>query len=162
MLALVAAGAIAQPRERVLEVPDGEPIHYRVLDATVPDADSARLTAQRMLRHLAEADIEEAALLSTRPKRRYEELARYLLIVGDSEFKRVFWQYLSAGGPAAEIAIGPHRLLIWNLPDAGDALGAQYYVDIEGRFLLDDVPNETRLRLRRVLEAYRAGKLSLQ
>jgi hypothetical protein len=148
--------------ERILEVPAAEPIRFRVLDATVPDSQSARLASERLLRHLADANIEEAALLSTRPKRRYEELAKYLLTVGEGEFKRVFYQYLSSGGPVAEIAIGPHRLLIWELADAGHHLAAQYFVDIEGRFLLDDAPNETRARLRSVLEAYRAGKLSLQ
>jgi len=40
-----------------------------------------------------------------------------------------------------------------------DYLAAFFLVEIEDRLLIDDVPNETRANLRRVLQAYRDGKL---
>jgi len=40
-------------------------------------------------------------------------------------------------------------------------LAGQYFKEIEGRWLMDDVSSEQRSTLRRVLEAYRSGKLSL-
>jgi hypothetical protein len=39
-------------------------------------------------------------------------------------------------------------------------LAGQYFVEVEGRYLMDDVPNQTRANLRRVLEAYRAGRFA--
>jgi hypothetical protein len=58
----------------------------------------------------------------------------------------------------AEVALGEHRLLVWDLGEAGHRLAGQYYVEVEGKFLMDDVPSEKRTQLRRVLEAYRTGK----
>lgn len=123
-----------------------------------PATHSAHETALRVLRHLAAADIEAAALLSNAPKRRYEVLRNFLLAVGEIEFKRVFGQYLFPENHAiAEIAIGPRRLIIWDLGEAGHRLTGQYYVEVEGKFLMDDVPGEARRELQRVLAAYRAG-----
>jgi hypothetical protein len=59
----------------------------------------------------------------------------------------------------AEIAIDNHRLLIWDLKQGATRIAGQYFVEIEGRYLVDDVPNDARTRLRWVLEAYRNGKL---
>jgi hypothetical protein len=57
----------------------------------------------------------------------------------------------------AEAAIDTHRLLVWKLSET--ALAGQYYVQVDGRFLMDDVPSAKRTQLRRVLEAYRSGQL---
>ncbi|MDA0225875.1 MAG: hypothetical protein O2975_07140, partial [Proteobacteria bacterium] len=57
------------------------------------------------------------------------------------------------------VAIGTHRLLVWRL-ESGARIVGQYYVEIEGRVLVDDVPSAARLQLRRVLEAWRAGELA--
>lgn len=120
---------------------------------------SARGTARRLLGHLAAGDIEEAALLSNSPRRRYEVLHEYRASVGDEEFRRVFGRYLGRDGQlVAEIAIGERRLLVWDLGEGETQLAGQYYVEVDGRFLLDDVPSAERSALRRVLEAYRAGK----
>lgn len=156
-LLVASAGAAAQGAERTLEISPGKAVRYRMVEG---GAGSARPTAERLLRHLAEGDIEAAALLSNAPRRRYEELARYRNAVGEGEFKKVYARYFQPANPVvAEIAIGAHRLLIWNLGDAGNNLAGQYYVETEGRFLMDDAPGETRSRLRQVLEAYRSGKL---
>lgn len=123
-------------------------------------ADSARATAMLMLRHLADGNIEEAAALSNAPRRRFEVLRDYRDAVGKEEFKRVFGRYFAAQNRlVAEVAIGRHRLLVWDLGEAGNRLAGQYYVEVEGRFLLDDVPSPERSELRRVLEGYRLGKI---
>jgi hypothetical protein len=153
---------LAQPQERALTLDDGSTLQFQLLDAATPEAQSARAVSAQLLRHLAAGRIEEAALLSTAPRRRYEELAKYLGTVGDAEFRRVFERYLEAGEPLAEVAIDAHRLLLWDLAEGPERrLAGQYFVRIDGRFLLDDVPTETRRRLRQVLEAYRSGKLRL-
>jgi len=80
--------------------------------------------------------------------------------VGDEEFKRVFAQYFSPENRLlAEIAIGRHRLLVWDLKHGATRIAGQFFVEIEGRYLVDDVPNDVRTSLRWVLEAYRSGKL---
>jgi len=123
-------------------------------DASVPE--SALGTAQRVLRYLAAGDLEEAAALSNAPKRRFEVLRDYRASVGDEEFKRVFARLLRAEKRVlTEIAIGPHHLLVWNVRGADRELAAQYYVNVEGRFLMDDAPGDTRARLARVLRAWR-------
>jgi hypothetical protein len=122
-------------------------------------ADSARGTAMLMLRHLADGNIEEAAALSNAPRRRFDVLRDYRDAVGKDEFKRVFGRYFASGNRLiAEVALGRHRLLVWDLGEARDHLAGQYYVEVEGKFLMDDVPSAERSRLRRVLEAYRSGK----
>lgn len=117
-------------------------------------AQSALPVAREFLRFLSEGDIAEAAALSNAPLRRNEVLRDYLASVGEEEFKRVFAQY-AASPVVAEIAIGSHRLIIRDLAGAENRLAGQYYVDVNGRFLVDDVPSETRASLRRVLQAYR-------
>lgn len=162
LVLLLASAAWAQPDERELSLESGETIRFQVLDAAIPDHYSARRISERLLRHLAAGELEEAALLSTAPRRRYEELVKYAERVGEREFKAVFERYLAAGAPLLEVAIDRHRLLVWDLAEGGESrMAGQYFVLIEGRFLLDDVPNETRRRLRLVLEAYRSGRLRL-
>jgi hypothetical protein len=88
-------------------------------------------------------------------------LRDYRASVGEDEFKRVFAQYLDPENRiVAEIAIGPHRLIVWDLGAAAHHVAGQYYVEVEGRFLMDDVPSETRSNLRRVLQSYRKAATS--
>ena len=124
-------------------------------------APGSALDAARLLNlYLSLGDIEEAALLSNSPRRRFEVLREYRESVGEEAFKSVFAQYLAAENRLlAEIAIDKHRLLIWDLQQGARRIAGQYFVEIEGRYLMDDVPNDTRTRLRWVLEAYRNGKL---
>ena len=109
-----------------------------------------------MLRHLADGNIEEAAALSNAPQRRLEVLRNYRDSVGEEEFKRIFGRYFAPENRLiAEVALGPHRLLVWDLGEAGNRLAGQYYVEVEGRFLLDDVPSRERSELRRMLQEIR-------
>ena len=161
----------AQPEEtRTLEIDGRAQVTY-TLRTHPADAHLARpekeiapgsaLDAARLLNlYLSLGDIEEAALLSNSPRRRFEVLREYRESVGEEEFKSVFAQYLAAENRLlAEIAIDKHRLLIWDLQQGARRIAGQYFVEIEGRYLMDDVPNDTRTRLRWVLEAYRNGKL---
>jgi len=164
------------PDARTLELESGERIAYTLRThpagahpaqpAAVLAPTSALDTARLLSLHLSTGDIEEAALLSNSPRRRFEVLQDYRRSVGDDEFKRVFSQYLVPENRlVAEIAIERHRLLIWELKQAADApgghLAGQYFVQVDdGRYLVDDVPSATRTSLRRVLEAYRAGKIA--
>jgi hypothetical protein len=124
-------------------------------------APTSALDAAKLLNlHLSAGDIEAAALLSNAPRRRFEVLRDYRESVGEEEFKRVFAQYFYPENRLlAEIGIGKHRLLIWDLKEGANRIAGQYFVEIEGRFLVDDVPNDARTGLRWVLEAYRNGKL---
>jgi hypothetical protein len=160
ILCLFASAALGQAEERTLELGDGAMVRYALVDPAAPAPLSARETATRVLRHLAAGNLEEAAVLSNSPKRRYEVLRDYQGSVGETEFKRAFAQYLFPENRVlAEIAIGARRLLIWELGEAGNHLAGQYYVEVDGRFLMDDVPSEERSRLRHVLEAYRTKKI---
>lgn len=121
---------------------------------------SALDTAKLINLHLAAGDIEEAAMLSNSPRRRFEVLREYRESVGEDEFKRVFAQYLApANQLIAEIAIDKHRLLVWDLREGATRIAGQFFVEVEGKVLIDDVPNDVRTQLRWVLEAYRSGKL---
>ena len=158
---------------RTLEVDGGGQVTYtlrkhppdaHVLRPAAELAPTSALDAAKLLNlHLSIGDIEEAALLSNSPRRRFEVLRDYRQSVGEEEFKRVFAQYFFPENRLlAEIGIGPHRLLIWQLKDAAPQsshLAGQYFVEVEGRYLMDDVPSDARTSLRRVLEAYRAGKI---
>jgi hypothetical protein len=153
---------------RTLELEDGERISYTLRthppnahlhDSASEIAPTSALNAAKLLnRYLSAGEIEEAAMLSNAPRRRFEVFRDYRNAIGEDEFKRVFAQYFYPETRLlAEIAIGLRRLLIWELK-AGGVLAGQYFIEIEGRYLMDDVPSDERSRLRRVLEAYRAGK----
>jgi hypothetical protein len=114
-------------------------------------SESAQPVAVAILQHLAAGRIEEAARLSNEPKRREEVLRDYMASVGEDEFKRVYAEYLSHP-IAQEIALGPRRLVMWQL---GERLAGQYYVQSGDTFVMDDRPSEERSALRRVLENYR-------
>lgn len=144
----------AQAEERILDLGKGATLRYEVVDSGAPESRSARATAGQILRHLSEGRIEDAAALSNAPQRRYEVLRDYRISVGNDEFKRVFAQYLGTR-IVDEIAIGDRRLIIWDLAEATHHFAGQYYVEIDGRFLMDDVPSEERAKLTRVLQSYR-------
>lgn len=168
---LLAFAAFAQTEEaRTLVREDGTSIAYTLRtfppDAHLlrPDAKpvptSALESAKLINLHLADGDIEDAALLSNSPKRRYEVLRDYRESVGEAEFKRVFAQYLSGDNHLiGEAVIDNRSLLIWDLRTGTTRIAGQYFVEVDGSYLIDDVPNEERTRLRWVLEAYRSGKL---
>jgi len=168
---LLALAAPAQAQEtRTLVRDDGSSVTYTLRtyppDAHLlrpdarPTSSSALETAKLIYLHLSDGDIEQAALLSNSPRRRYEVLRDYRESVGDAEFKRVFGQYLAPENHLlAEIAIDNRRLLIWDLREGTKQIAGQYFVEVDGAFLIDDVPNEQRMRLRWILEAYRSGKI---
>ena len=153
LLLLGVAGAQAQ--ERSLKLEGGETLTYRLVGET---DDSARGTSVRLLRLLAVGDIDAAAELSNAPARRREVLRDYLHSVGEAEFRRVFGEYAERR-VVSEVAIGDRHLVVWDLGDAEHHLAGQYFVRVPGAFLLDDVPSEERLRLARLLRAYRAGRI---
>jgi hypothetical protein len=168
---LAAASLHAQTEEsRTLELDGGggvtytlrtHPANAHVVRPTGELKPTSALDAAKLLNlHLSAGDIEEAALLSNAPRRRFEVLREYRESVGAEEFKKVFAQYFYPENHLlAEIAIGRHRLLIWELKEGATRIAGQYFVEIDGRYLVDDVPNDVRTSLRWVLEAYRSGKL---
>jgi len=171
-LTLAAAGAAAQgAAERALELPDGSRVSYtlrihapdaHLLDAAATLVPASPLESAKLLnRHLSAGNLEEAALLSNAPRRRFEVFREYRDSIGEDEFRRIFARYFYPENRLlAEIAIERHRLLIWELKEPGAGaphLAGQYFVEVEGRYLLDDVPSATRSRLRQVLEAWRSG-----
>ena len=127
----------------------GEERAYRMVG---PEEPSALPVARQILTHLAAGEIDEAARLSNEPARRTEVLRDYLRAVGEAEFRRVYAEYLQPPNHlAAEIALGPRRLLIWQLDTAGEQLAGQYYIESDGRFLMDDRPGPERTVLRQAL-----------
>jgi hypothetical protein len=153
VLLLGVAGAQAQ--ERSLKLEGGETLIYRLVGET---DDSARGASARLLRLLAAGNIDAAAELSNAPARRREVLRDYLRSVGEAEFRRVFGEYAERR-VVSEVAIGDRHLIVWDLGDAQHHLAGQYFVRVPGGFLLDDVPSEERLRLARLLRAYRTGRI---
>jgi hypothetical protein len=159
VLALCAAALAAHAEERTLDIGGGKSIRYSVLDAASPAQASATGTALQIVRLLADGRIEEASVLSNSPQRRLEVLRDYRASVGEQEFRRVFGQFLRPENRVmAELAMERHRLVIWDLGEADHHLAAQYFVEADGKFVLDDVPSEARANLRRVLQSYRASR----
>ena len=105
-LFFLAVPALAQTEEaRTLQLDGGASVAY-VLRTHPADAHVTRpgkdlapasaLDAAKLLNlHLSTGDIEEAALLSNAPRRRFEVLRDYRESVGEEEFKRVFAQYFN-------------------------------------------------------------------
>lgn len=151
-LLLVAAASHAE--ERTLRLPNGTTVSYRVVG---PGEASAQPVALQLLTHLAAGEINDAARLSNEPSRRTEVLRDYIAIVGEAEFRRVYAQYLQPQNRlVAEIAMGPRRLLIWDLQiAAGHRLAGQYYIESDGKFLMDDRPGPERIALQQVLAEHR-------
>ena len=169
---LAAAAAYGQAADtRTLELDGGASVTY-ALRTYAADAhllrpgtdlapDSALNAAKLLNLYLSIGDIEAAALLSNSPRRRFEVLREYRDSVGGEEFKRVFAQYfVPENRLLAEITIDNHSLLVWDLKgESATRIAGQYFVEVDGRYLMDDVQNDVRSRLRLVLEAYRKGKL---
>ena len=121
-------------------------------------AESAQPVAMEILRHLAAGEIDQAAKFSNAPERRAEVLREFRARVGDAEFKRVYSEYLAPENRViTELGLGPRRLLVWKLGGAGDRVVGQYYVLIDGRFLMDDERSSERAELTRALTRYRAS-----
>jgi hypothetical protein len=169
LLLAVASTHVRAQEQRTLELENGERVSYALrlypADAHLFDANtvlqprSALNTAKLVTRYLSEGRIEDASLLSNAPKARYARLRESFEGWSDADFKYAYGRYFDAENRiVGEIAIDNHRLLIWHLRDT-DYLAAFFLVEIEGRLLIDDVPNETRASLRRVLQAYRDGKV---
>lgn len=155
-LILLACAMGVEASERVLDLGGGQTLKYEVLDPG--SRRSAAETGREILRLLAKGEIIKAAELSNAPKRRLEVFREFRSRVGDDEFRRVFQEYLGPGNKLmTEVALGRHRLLIWKLGDAGDHLAGQYYIESDGRFLMDDVPSTERSNLRKILDSYRIG-----
>lgn len=149
---------LASAEERSFRLDGGETVRYEIVAS---GGRSARPTADRLMRHLVAGEIDQAARLSNAPKRRLQILRSFRESVGEAEFKRVFADY---SGPqsrfVAEIAMGRHRVLVWQLGTSAETYAGQYYVEAASGFLMDDEPSEARSRLQRLLGAYRAGKVS--
>ncbi len=166
---LIACAPIARADEpRVLELENGERLEYalrthpvdaHLLDPGAQLAPSSALgTAKLVTHYLAEGRVEEASLLSNAPKARFERLRESFEGWREGDFKRSYGRYFAPENRiVGEAAIDGHRLLMWYLKDT-EYLTGFFLVEIEGKFLLDDVPNGTRSSLRRVLEAYRSGR----
>lgn len=136
-----------------MRMPNGTVHAYRVVQA---GEQSAQPVAVQVLTHLAAGRIDEAAKLSNEPSRRAEVLRDYVAIVGEAEFRRVYAQYLEPRNQlVGEFAMGPRRMLVWNLETAGHRLAGQFYIEADGKFLIDDRPGPERLALQRVLAEQR-------
>jgi hypothetical protein len=164
---LLALPALAD-EPRVLELEGGERLEYvlrtfpeganRIGDREHLEPTSALGTAKLVTLYLAEGNLEEASLLSNAPKARYARLRESLAGWEGADFERAYGRYFAPENRiVGEATIGRHRLLMWYLKDT-DYLTAYYLVEVEGKLFLDDVPSESRARLRQVLEAYRTGR----
>ena len=123
--------------------------HYR---RVTDPAESAQLVALQILKHLAAGELEAAAALSNAPQRRLEVLRAFRARAGDERARKLFGRYLARESRVVmEAAIGRHRLLVWDLGDAGSRLAGQYFIEVDGRFLMDDIPGPERAKLERVL-----------
>ena len=154
----MVAAVPAFSQERLLQLPNGEELRYRVITEA---SESARPVAIQILKHLAAGDLEAAAAMSNAPERRLEVLRDFRNTVGEDEFKRLFGRYFAPQNRIVmEAALGKRRLLIWDLGEAGNQLAGQYFVELDGKFVMDDVPNEERAKLQRLLDAERKEKNS--
>lgn len=171
LLSLATIGANAQPlADHTLEVA-GETLHFSIrgfppnAQHVEPDAplepSSALNTAKLLNRFMTAGRIEDAALLSNAPRRRFEVLRDYRQAVGEEGFRHVYAQYfLPENRLVAEVTMADHSLLVWHLKSR-DRYAGQYYVRVEEKMLMDDTPGETRTRLARLLDAIRTGKLAV-
>ena len=169
LTALIACAPVARADEqRVLELENGDRVGYalrihpegaHLFDASAQLAPTSALnTAKLLTRYLAEGRIEDAALLSNAPKARFERLRESFEGWSDGDFKRTYGRYFAPENRiVGEVSIDAHRLVMWYLNDA-DHLTGFFLVEIDGKTLLDDVPSAARATLRRVLDAYRAGR----
>jgi hypothetical protein len=167
-LLLFAALVAAAEEPRVLQLDDGVRIRYtlhtypaeahRVDPATELAPTDALSAAKLVTQHLAAGRLEEVSLLSNAPKARYERLRESFSGWSPEDFARAFGRYFAPENRiVGEAAIDNHRVLMWYLSDT-EYVTAYYFVEVEGKLLLDDAPSETRARLRQVVEAFRANR----
>jgi hypothetical protein len=131
----------------------GQEPQYRLV--TDP-AESAQPAALQILKHLAAGELEAAAVLSNAPERRLEVLRQFRGSVGEEHFRKLFGRYFAPENRIVmEAAIGSRRLLVWDLGEANHRLAGLYFVELDGRFVMDDVPNPERAKLQGVLAAER-------
>lgn len=166
-----AASAFAQPfAEQTIEL-NGQTLRYSIrafpAGANLIDPAerlepvSALDTAKLLNRFLTSGNIEDAALLSNAPRRRFEVLRDYKDSVSEDGFKQVYAEYFyPENRVVAEVGVGNHSLLVWHLR-APNRYAGQFYVQIDGKFYVDDRPSPARTALRRLLEAIRDGRLPL-
>ena len=147
--------------ERIEYVLRTFPVDANRLDPAAELAPTDALSAAKLVtRYLSAGRIEEASLLSNAPKARFDRLRESLAGWSAADFEHAYGRYfLPENRIVGEAAIGNHRMLMWYLKDV-DHVAAYYFVEIDGRFLLDDFPSEARAKLRRVLEAFRTGRVS--
>ena len=165
---LLFAGVALAQQARVLEAEGGAPIEY-ALRTFADDAHRAETllthvpgsaldTAKLVTQLLAEGRLEDVSLLSNAPKARFARLKESFDGWTKADFERPFRRYFAPQNRiVGEAVIDKHHLLMWYLKDT-DYITAYYLIEVDGRLLLDDVPSETRNRLRRVLEAHRAAR----
>lgn len=122
---------------------------------------SALDTAKLLNRFLTAGRIEDAALLSNAPRRRFEVFRDYKDSVGAEGFTQVYAEYFyPENRVVAEVSMENHSLLVWHLR-ASNRYAGQFYVQIDGKYYVDDRPGPTRDALRGLLEAIRQGRLLL-
>jgi len=166
-----SAPAWAQPfAEQTIEL-NGQTLRYSIrafpAGANLIDP-AARLepvsaldTAKLLNRFLTSGHMEDAALLSNAPRRRFEVLRDYKDSVSEDGFKQVYAEYFyPENRVVAEVNMDDHSLLVWHLR-ANNRYAGQFYVQIDGKFYVDDRPSPSRTALRRLLDAIRAGRMSL-
>jgi len=168
---LCATAAFAQPfAEQTFEL-NGQVLRYSIRafgpganlvePAAALEPVSALDTAKLLNRFLVAGNIEEAALLSNAPRRRFEVLRDYRASIGEDGFRQVYAEYfLPENRVVAEVSMGNHSLLVWHLR-ANNRYAGQFYIQIDGKFYVDDRPGATRTALRRLLDAIREGRLPL-
>lgn len=171
LLSVAAVGAGAQPlADHSIEVA-GETLHFTIrgfppnaqhVEPDTPlEPTSALNTAKLLNRFMTAGRLEDAALLSNAPRRRFEVLREYRQAVGEEGFRQVYTEYfLPENRLVAEVTMAGHSLLVWHLKSR-DRYAGQYYVRVEGKMLMDDTPGETRTQLARLLDAIRSGKLAI-
>jgi hypothetical protein len=129
-----------------------EPPYRLITDA----AESARPAALQILKHLAAGELEAAAALSNAPGRRLEVLTQFRNDIGEEQFRKLFGRYFAPENRIVmEAALGPRRLLVWELGEANRQLAGLYFIERDGRFVMDDVPGPERTQLQRILESQR-------
>lgn len=167
-LVLFSAVVAGAEETRVLQLEDGGQVRYTLrtypaeahrLDPTAKlEPTDALNTAKLVTQYLAAGRIEEASLLSNAPRARFERLRESLTGWSEADFARAYGRYFAPENRiVGDAAIGKHQLVMWYLKDT-DYLTGYFLVEVDGRFLLDDIPSETRSRLRQVLEAHRSGR----
>jgi hypothetical protein len=168
VLALAGLAAGGGPVTRTWNTDTGE-INYQLTAFEPPlkitrqlQSDNGAVNASLQLyRALGTADISTAAAMSNDRERTYAKYERYVERLGMAEFKKMFLSYFVGGASYThELVIGEHHMLLVEDP-ADDTIAAQFYVRVEGKYLIDEKPGPERDQLGRLFMAVREGKLKL-